>query len=200
MHATLKKANLQCSPISHAQARVTREQDSSADSEPPPHSALPPNRAVEPSGPALHEHARAPAAAEEQPKSSRDKGTRRATRPEDRTLTRTSEGKMHPGAMHGRPPEPPSSYTRSATAWAPNGVDPKPGGRALHARQLDLDGGGGTRRDLQPQPGTTFEEQDVYSRASALLEGGKNNILLGKSEQAVARPTLDPARKSSWYA
>jgi hypothetical protein len=48
MHATLKKAILQCSPVSHAQARVTREQDSGADFEPTPHSVLPPDRAVEP--------------------------------------------------------------------------------------------------------------------------------------------------------
>jgi hypothetical protein len=46
----------------------------------------------------------------------------------------------------------------------------------------------------RPRPGTTFEEQDVYFRASALLEGGQNNLLLGGSEQAVARPTLNPAR------
>jgi hypothetical protein len=46
-HAISRMANLQCSPVSHAQARVTREQDSSADSEPPLHSVLPPNRAVE---------------------------------------------------------------------------------------------------------------------------------------------------------
>jgi hypothetical protein len=32
---------------------------------------------------------------------SRDEGTHSATRPEDRTLMRTSKGKMHPGATHG---------------------------------------------------------------------------------------------------
>lgn len=48
MHATLKKANLQCSPVSHAQARLTGEQDSGTDFEPLPHCVLLPDRAVEP--------------------------------------------------------------------------------------------------------------------------------------------------------
>jgi hypothetical protein len=101
MHVTLKEENLLCFPVSHAQARVTREQDSGADSEPPPHSVLPLNRAVEPPEPAPHERARAPAETGELLKPSREEGTRRATRPEDRTLTSTSEGKVHPGTTHG---------------------------------------------------------------------------------------------------
>jgi hypothetical protein len=83
----------------------------------------------------------------------------------------TSEGKAHPGATHGRPPEPPSLHTRSPIAWAPNRVDPKSEGRALQVRQVDLDGGEGPRRDSWPQPGIVIEGQDVYLRASALLEG-----------------------------
>jgi hypothetical protein len=91
-------------------------------------------------------------------------------------------------------PRTPQLVHRSPTAWAPGRVDPKPEGRARQAQQLDLDGGEGTRCDSQPRPGTIIEEQDIYFRASALLEGEQNNLPLACSEQAVARPTLNLAR------
>jgi hypothetical protein len=175
-YATLKEESLQCSPVSHVQAHITTEQDSGADLEPPLSSVLPSKRAVEPSGPAPHKRARAPAETGEPLKSSRDEETRRVTRPEDQTLTHTSEGKMHPGAMHGRPPKPPSLCTQSPLAQASNHTDLKPKGRALQARQVDLDGDEGAHSDSWPQPGTNIEGQDVYLRASALLEGEKSRV------------------------
>ncbi|KAI0287992.1 hypothetical protein BC826DRAFT_1040669, partial [Russula brevipes] len=66
----------------------------------------------------------------------------------DRTLRHTSEGKMHPGAMHGRPPNPPGL-----------------------SRQVDLDGDEGAHSDSWPQPGTNIEGQDVYLRASVQQAG-----------------------------
>jgi hypothetical protein len=186
-----KMTDLQTSPVSHAQARIIREQDSGADLEPPPHSVLPPNRAVEPLEPAPHERARARAETGELPKSSRDEGTCRTTRPEDRALMRTSEGKAHPGATHGRPPEPPSLRMGSPIAWAPNRVDPKPEGRSSSA--AGRSGGEGARSDSWPQPGTVIEGQYVHLRGSALLEGEQNNLQVG-SEQAVTRPTPNLAQ------
>jgi hypothetical protein len=102
---------------------------------------------------------------------------------------------MHPGAMHGRPPKPPSLCTQSPLARASNRADLKPEGRALQARQVDLDGDEGAHSDSWPQPGTNIEGQDVYLQASALLEGERKNLLLvACSEQAVAPLTGDPAR------
>jgi hypothetical protein len=177
--------------VSHVQARVAREQDGSADSEMPLHGVLPSKRAVETLGPALHERARAPAETGKLLKSSRDEETHRTTRPEDRALMRASEGKMRPGATHGRPHEPPSLCMQSPMARAPNGADSKPEGRTPQARQVDLDGGEGMRSNPWPRTGTV---QDAYFRASALLEGEKNNLLLVGSEQAVARPTPNLAQ------
>jgi hypothetical protein len=68
-YANLKEESLQCSPVSHAQAHITTEQDSGADLKLPPSSVLLSKRAVEPSGPAPHERARAPGETGEPPKS-----------------------------------------------------------------------------------------------------------------------------------
>ncbi|KAI0298867.1 hypothetical protein BC826DRAFT_1120742 [Russula brevipes] len=80
----------------HAQAHVTREQDSGADLEPPPHSVLPPSRTPKP---ALHQHTRAPAETEVTVplKQSQDEGAHSA--PGQRM--RTSEGKVHPKPRTG---------------------------------------------------------------------------------------------------
>ncbi|KAI0284428.1 hypothetical protein BC826DRAFT_1109765 [Russula brevipes] len=79
-------------------------------------------------------------------------------------------------------------------ARTPNRADLKPEGRALQARQVDLDGDEGAHSDSWPQPGTNIEGQDVYLRASALLEGEQKNLLAACNEQAVAPQTGDPAR------
>ncbi|KAI0283832.1 hypothetical protein BC826DRAFT_1127067 [Russula brevipes] len=81
-----KMANLQNSPVSHAQACIIREQDNGADLELLLHKTGKP------------------------PKLSRDEGTCSATQPEDQALMHTSEGKAHPGATHGQPPNPPSLW------------------------------------------------------------------------------------------
>jgi hypothetical protein len=108
---------------------------------------------------------------------------------------------MRPGAMHGQPPEPPSSYTRSQIAWAPSCADPKPEGWALQAQQLDLDRGEGVRSNSWPTEHRCRGAGRLF-RASALLEGEQNYLPVACSEQAAARPTQSRTTpsKSSWYA